>query len=944
MPPASRIRADDTAAAVALRFGPFEYRPREAALFEHGKAVRLGSRAIRILDLLVRTPGEYVAREPLVAAAWPDSVVEESNLRVQINALRRALGRSHIGSAAGRGYVLLTPVEAIELPAPLPIATDAAPVAPTMADTIPRPLTSLIGREHDIEDLVARLARGRLVTVVGPGGIGKTRVATAALLRIADTRKTRGLFADLSSLQRGASVVGVVASALQVDDDPSLPLEDKVIAVLAAKPTLLVLDNCEHVIEVAGALVERLSRSVESLRVLATSREPLRCDGEHVFRLGGLGVPTSDVAASDGALRFSSVELLVERARAAHGSFVLDDAEVPSAVELCRRLDGIPLAIELAAAQLAVLSLGELAEAIGRQFGVLGGGRRTAPPRHQTLYATLDWSYETLDAEEARVFEALSVFRAGFSVLAARVVAGSLCVDVARALNALVAKSLVVAEPARGRARLRMLEVTRSYARAKLEGSPHVIAVSLAHSTYVGDELARLSSDHALTTYQRHEAYGALIDDVRAAVDWSFRENGDRKVGLRLILVSAPAWVKLSLTNDYVAVIEDAVARVSSASSADPRDLMALYAQLLTTTTLFTVVGPVARVEHLLEDAIPRARATAGIEAQIVALWALFGVRLIEGRYDDALAYASEIAALAEQTNDGSSRAVGHRVLALAHFRLGRLRAAVHTILKASAAGDEGQSVIERRSLVYKHAVAAAAAHAGIAWLAGQPRQAAAKAREATRLGVETEDVLALCYSLAQVLVPLAFWMGDLDLAEARAAQLIELSRSRALAFWTTWGRAYEAAAARLRGRPLAEDFLAHAGTFPPMLLHTLGTILDEFADASASATQHWASAELARRRGILALSRGNAREGYEAILSARRLARKQGARAWELRAATSLVEANECDEALADLRALIETFDEDETSLDVVRARSVASGASPLSRDMPDSSVRSIH
>jgi predicted ATPase len=472
-----------------------------------------------------------VSYESLIAAAWPDSVVEDSNLRVQVNALRRVLDenqpeRSYIGNAVGRGYVLLTEVQIVEIAAPpIPLPANKVLTA-SSAGQIPMPLTRLIGRERDIDDVVVRLAEGPLLTIVGPGGIGKTRVAWAAARRIEEQDGIRGIFADLSSLQRDANILGAVASVLKVDDDPSLPLEGKVVAALAVQPTILVLDNCEHVIEVAAGLVEFLAKSVASLRILATSREPLRCEAEQVFRLSGLSTPSANVPLSAAsALSFASIELLVERARAAHRSFDIGDSDVALLAELCRRLDGIPLAIELAAAQLGVLGLRVLVEGIDRRMAGLANARRTAPLRQQTLRATMDWSYETLGAEEARVFEALSVFRASFSVPAAETVVGSLATEVARSLSDLVAKSLVVAETLGGQTKLRLLEVTKTYASGRFDASPHATAVRLSHASYVTGELEAISRDPGLNGLTRHEAYGALIDDARAAIYWTFGEG-----------------------------------------------------------------------------------------------------------------------------------------------------------------------------------------------------------------------------------------------------------------------------------------------------------------------------------------------------------------------------------------------------------------------------------
>jgi hypothetical protein len=291
--------------------------------------------------------------------------------------------------------------------------------------------------------------------------------------------------------------------------------------------------------------------------------------------------------------------------------------------------------------------------------------------------------------------------------------------------------------------------------------------------------------------------------------------------------------------------------------------------------------------------------------------------------------WAERFVALAEQTDHSFDHAMGHRVLAVAQFRGGRPGLGAEHIVKARVRSDASDSAIDRDLLMYKHIVATSAAHAGIAWLRGSPRDAERLADEAMRLGLEADDIVGLCYGMAHLIVPVALWMNDLDLAEERASQLVEFSLSHALVHWVRWGRAYETAVARLRGRAPSGDFLVQqAGSFEPMLVHTLGTLLDDFADAPSAPTPHWASAEIERRRGNLALARGKTDDARRAFLAARALARSQGARAWELRAATSLAELDDDDpDAAAELRATLEPFDADDDSYDVARARSALTG-----------------
>ena len=371
-------------------FGSFRLIPAQRMLLDDGKPLRLGSRALDILIALVEAAGETVHKDELIARTWPDTVVDEGALRVHVAALRKALGdgragKRYIANNPGRGYTFVAQV-AREHPHP----ATAAPDGPIAASNLPVPLTRIVGRDDIIATLTPQLAQTRFLTIVGPGGIGKTTVAVAVAEAVSPSYADGVWFVGLASLSDPGLVPSAVSTVLGISLSGTNPVSGMT-AWLRDKHGVIVLDSCEHVIGVAAALAEAVLKAAPGVRVLATSREPLRAEGERLHRLASLDVPpASGDLKPDEALRYSAVQLFNERAMAVDDGFALDDANVAAVLEICRRLDGVPLALELAAARVDVFGVRELAAHLDDRFRVLTSGRRTALPRHQTLGAMLD--------------------------------------------------------------------------------------------------------------------------------------------------------------------------------------------------------------------------------------------------------------------------------------------------------------------------------------------------------------------------------------------------------------------------------------------------------------------------------------------------------------------------------------------------------------------------
>jgi predicted ATPase/DNA-binding winged helix-turn-helix (wHTH) protein len=528
-------QAAGAGAEPAVGFGPFQLLPTRRLLLADGRPVRLGSRALEILIALVERPGELVGKNELMARVWPSTFVEEGNLKVQVAGLRRALGDSrgsnrYLATVPGRGYRFVAPVRRTDGPGRAAAAAEAA-------HRLPAPVTDMIDRADSVAALMVQLPRQRLITIVGPGGIGKTTVALAVARGLADAYPHGVRFVDLARLCEARLVPGALAAALGLapGDDPGLS------GALRERRMLLVLDNCEHVIEACAAWAALALNGAPGLQILATSREPLRAEGEHVHRLAPLASPPPAAGLSAAAaLGFPAVQLFVERAAAAAGGFRFGDEEAPLVAEICRRLDGLPLAIELAAARVDAFGVRGLVARLDDCLPLLTGGRRAALPRHQTLRATLDWGHGLLPEAERVVLRRLAVFAGRFTLAAASAVAagaGLTAAAVVEAVANLVAKSLLAADVAGAAPCYRLLATTRAYALEKLVASGELEQVERRRAAH-----ARSPAEPAEPPCTAHPAPTRRIDAARA--DWSLSPTGDAPTSAPLAVRSISSWMR----------------------------------------------------------------------------------------------------------------------------------------------------------------------------------------------------------------------------------------------------------------------------------------------------------------------------------------------------------------------------------------------------------------
>ncbi len=630
-----------TSAPSEFRFDRFAISPERRQILVGGQSAKIGARAFDILLALIERRQRVVSKNELLDIVWPDISVEESNLPVHIGALRKLIGPEIIATIPGRGYQFAAAIEGSDSTA-APQHLSFAPV-PYILSNLPAQLPALYGRESDVTALGAMIGRERLVCVVGPGGIGKTRVAQAVAHKLRSGYRDGAWIVEFAPIENAELIVSTIARVLGHSPGTKEDAQASLLEAMRGQELLLVLDNCEHI---AGA-VARLSKAVlaraPGVRILATSQETLKLSEEAVYRLGPLETP--DKADPQTALSFGAVALFAARAQAVDSRFTLDSNNVAGVVDICTKLDGIALAIEFAAARISLLGVAGLRQRLSEMINLLSGGAREALPRHRKLRAALEWSYGLLSDDERTVLDRLGAFVGGFSLEAAQMVASDRRIDewaVLDHLATLIDKSLAIVD-AGEQPRYRLLETTRAFALHRLAEAGALEAARARHARAMVTMIAAVPLIHGPSA--RVAATRFDLDNLRAAAAWATGPGGDRALAIELAGEADYLWYLLGINDEGVKfsrVVEpwlnEATPPAAAARFWLTRSILqtlnavrhqavaaekagALYRALGDREHLFIALGFQALQHALVGDAAPAQRAIGEAQAMLDPAW-----------------------------------------------------------------------------------------------------------------------------------------------------------------------------------------------------------------------------------------------------------------------------------------------------------------------------------
>jgi predicted ATPase/DNA-binding winged helix-turn-helix (wHTH) protein len=874
-----------------LSFGTFELDAEHRTLTRDSVDVPLGCRAMDLLLVLASRPGVTIGSDELTRLLWPNTFVEESNLRVHIAAVRKAMrDAGHTGdiieNVPGTGYRFALALVSRE-------RRNTPGHAPSFRP--PPVLTRLIGRTDTVRDLVQDLSRHRLMTIVGTAGIGKTSLALEVSHARQESFATGVCFVDLTSTADDVDISWALASALHLPPTRE-NVSEQVQDFLSDKHLLLVLDNCERHLDVTASLAESILRSSPKVSILATSREALGATGEWLRRLKPLDAPPAgapELPAHE-ALAFSAVQLFVERAYATSSSFVFTDQESPWIAELCRQLDGLPLAIELAAARADVIGIRDMVGQMRESIALLSRGRRTAQPRHRTLAAALDWSYELLPEEEKILLHRLSVFQSTFRPPAAVVVtSGDLLTAsaVIDGLGNLAAKSLVTIEAGQDGPLYRLLDTTRTYASEKLGRGASAEQVRRKHAEYFRDQRVA-DGDHRPGDERLPRNYRPLVDELRAALRWCFSPAGDPLLGIQLTITLASKWYAVTLFLDFAAEVEETLERLKSGGPLDRDTEMQLLLSFI--PALYNTEGATPRMHRALERALPLTDMSLEQRPfRLRLLKELWQYHNGTGEHMRALAAANEFARLMPAGEDRTF--LVQRMRAVSYLNCGNLRDALDNIAIVLEHPPQ-ESVINRGIYEYDPQVTALFTQARALWLQGFASQARRAAERCVEAGRAAGHPASICVAFALAACPIALWCGDREAAELNLKFLREQALACPLAYWQQFGDVFERAMG-LIARPDIRNAVAwrHRQLQEACVLDG-GWVAEELLRQALDGERHWFSPEVLRREALRRLDFGGdcaRREVLDLLSLSLDLAQDMNALAWELRTAITLASTN---------------------------------------------------
>ena len=933
-------------------FGAFRLRVTERILEKDGIPVKIGSRALDILLTLVERAPDVVIKRDLISRVWGNLVIDESSLRWHVAALRKTLGDDesgarYVANVVGRGYCFAVPVT---WTTEAPIAVEREATSPC-ATRLPRRPLRMVGRDGAVRDLKKRVIEQRFVSIVGPGGIGKTTVALAVAHDVLPEFAGAVQFIDFAAIENPQLVGSALASQLGLSTVLENPLP-VILAFLRERRVLLVFDSCERVIEATAALAENIFRDAPQVHILATSRESLRAQGERVHHLSPLECPPADAVSltATQALAFPAVQLFVEQVAASGYPFELNDEDSSIVAEVCRRLDGIALALELAACRVGVYGIQGIASLLESEFRLRWRGRRTALPRHQTLNATLDWSYNLLSGTERLTLRRLAVFVGAFSLEAALAIAGENLesAEVTETLATLVEKSLVTLD-ADATLRYRLLDTTRAYAGQKLAESGEHTKIARRHAEYLSYRLERFKASASLPlSPESLDFFAEHLVNVRAALEWSFSEHGDIGIGVRLMAASAPLFYRLTPLTECIAWADRAIGGLDSLGYGTRLE-MELQACL--GLALGHTRGNVPAARSAIDRALELANNLEDAPSQLFLLRALIRFEILSGDFRGLLAVTEGCQAAARRIADPLSDAIAYSMATTTYCLIGRYEEALQHA-RIALAYPEDSSQLNAVSHDHNLRFDPYRALSRSLWMLGYRDQAIEAAGQLLDKATELGNLPTIANALAWNLY-IYLQTGDWLTAAQSIDRLIDCTNKHSLSTLYPLAVGWQGVLAILRGDPLRgieliQTALAalrafghelYRGVFSaPLAVGFAKAGRSEIALMTICEAVTWAEGrgrlddlpELLRTKGeiLIANSPADISEAEVCLAGSLELARQQSALSLELRTGMSLArlwaENGKVDEALDLLAPIYGRFTEGFDTLDVVAARSL--------------------
>jgi len=762
-----------------LSFGPFHLVASERVLTKDGAPVELGSRALDILIALTSTPNEISSKKELMSRVWPDVIVDESSLRFHIASLRKALGDGkegarYIATLTGRGYCFVAPVSRLGRPrGDAPVAAANFPHG-----NLPSRLSRMVGRDDDVLELSAQLNASRFVTIVGAGGVGKTTVAVAVAHHLIDAFAGAVLFVDLGMLSDHNLVTTTIASMLGLSPQSS-DATPNLIAYLRNKRILLILDTCEHLVEAVAAMAASIIDAAPQVHILATSREALRVESEHIYRLDALACPPDDPGLTAAVVQtFPATRLFAERAVAGGARLDVSDAEALIVASICRKLDGVALAIELAARRVESYGLKQIAAHLDQRLTLLWLGSRTAPPRQKTLQAMLDWSFGLLTELERAVLRRLAAFLGHFTLDAALEVVTSATLDrssVFSAMDSLVAKSIVATRPIGAMMRYRLLDTTRAYVLDIKIDDAESADLAVRHAAYYRRWLEQCGIEWSSPmTGEERIPYFAAINNARAALEWCFGPNGNVEIGVGLAAAAAPIFLAMSLLPECRRWSKRAIFALDDATRGGS-DEMHLQSGL-GISSMYNM-GNNEQSHAALMRGLELAEKLHDQVNQFRLVGQLNSFHRRAGNFDRMLEVAQRSEAIANEMADPIGTAAAHSMLGISHHLIGN-QAEARTHLEAALAEAHAFNSVEAHRLDF-HYERPRIVMARTLWILGYPDQAVRFVSE-TIDGLAGTEPVTTCIALlwgASVFL----WAGDLASANACIDRVIPHAERHAL-------------------------------------------------------------------------------------------------------------------------------------------------------------------